>query len=583
MTTNVLFYPLVLLPLLAAAELPEGGLPLLSAASLAEVRGAADALSHGAGWRLRSDEAGHFWRVQWLAPLDRPVRKGSLLVVRFAARCIHSQDETGAGWIQVNVQRAAAPWNKSINRQVSITPEWTTYTYADLADSDYAVRELNAGFGAGAAIQEIEVRDVQIYDYGDRLTVADIPVTRATYAGREADAPWRKSALRRIHALRGGILRLRMLDQDGDPLADAAVEVCMRRHAFAFGSALKASLLLGQDETSMTYRRQIQAHFNAGSLENAFKWPAWDGEWGVTHYGRDVALRAVRWGVDQGLHMRGHVVVWPGWHNLPRTLKHHADDPEALRAAVIAHIDDIAVAAKPWIAEWDVVNEPFTNHDLMDMLGQDVIADWFRHMRQHLPDTPLALNECGILTTPVDNAHQAHLEALVRRLIEQQTPIDVLGLQGHFGGQPTGIPRILTVLDRFAALGLPIRITEFDVDTDDEVLQADFTRDFYMAAFSHPSVIGIQQWGFWEGAHWRPRAAMFRRDWSPKPNADAFRALVHDRWCTREILRADKQGRAECYTLYGEYDLNVRAGARRQTFQICFADAGGEKELVVKE
>ena len=57
---------------------------------------------------------------------------------------------------------------------------------------------------------------------------------------------------------------------------------------------------------------------------------------------------------------------------------------------------------------------------------------------------------------------------------------------------------ILRLLDRYARLELPIKITEFDVDVADESLQADYTRDFLYAAFSHPSVSGIQLWGFWK-------------------------------------------------------------------------------------
>jgi endo-1,4-beta-xylanase len=56
-----------------------------------------------------------------------------------------------------------------------------------------------------------------------------------------------------------------------------------------------------------------------------------------------------------------------------------------------------------------------------------------------------------------------------------------------------------------------VRFTEFDINTDDEELQADYTRDFLTLAYSHPAVVGVQLWGFWEQAHWIPRAAMYAR------------------------------------------------------------------------
>ena len=37
-------------------------------------------------------------------------------------------------------------------------------------------------------------------------------------------------------------------------------------------------------------------------------------------------------------------------------------------------------------------------------------------------------------------------------------------------------------------------------------------------------------WGFWEGDHWQPHTAMWTKDWSPTPQALAYRDLVYNRW-----------------------------------------------------
>jgi endo-1,4-beta-xylanase len=49
-------------------------------------------------------------------------------------------------------------------------------------------------------------------------------------------------------------------------------------------------------------------------------------------------------------------------------------------------------------------------------------------------------------------------------------------------------------------------------------------------------------WGFWEGRHWKPRAALWRRDWSVKPNCQAWLDLVHDCWWTKADGRTDAAG-----------------------------------------
>ena len=204
-----------------------------------------------------------------------------------------------------------------------------------------------------------------------------------------------------------------------------------------------------------------------------------------------------------------------------------------------------------------MINEPYSNHDLMDICGNSVMVEWFKRMRQRLPDTPLAINDYGIITVPFDDAHVEHYQKTISYLLEQDAPIDVIGIQGHFSGDPPSIERILQQLDRFADLGLKIRITEFDIDTHDEDLQADFTRDLYTAAFSHPAVIGIQNWGFWSKAHWRPRAALFRDDWSPKPNALAYKKLVHETWTTHTSINSNAQGRISLPAFWGHYEISI--------------------------
>ena len=53
-----------------------------------------------------------------------------------------------------------------------------------------------------------------------------------------------------------------------------------------------------------------------------------------------------------------------------------------------------------------------------------------------------------------------------------------------------------------------------------------FTRDFYTALFSHPSVEGIVMWGFWDGAHWKDDGVMYRKDWSLKTSGEAVQQLL---------------------------------------------------------
>ncbi|MCA9258388.1 MAG: endo-1,4-beta-xylanase, partial [Planctomycetales bacterium] len=109
--------------------------------------------------------------------------------------------------------------------------------------------------------------------------------------------------------------------------------------------------------------------------------------------------------------------------------------------------------------------------------------------------------------------------------------------------------------------GLPIHITEFDVDVANEQLQAQYLTDFYTAVFAHPAVEAIVMWGFWEGAHWRPHAALYRRDWSEKPVGAAYRKLTQQAWITDEQLVADAEGRVVLRGFVGDYLLQAQTPA----------------------
>jgi GH35 family endo-1,4-beta-xylanase len=191
------------------------------------------------------------------------------------------------------------------------------------------------------------------------------------------------------------------------------------------------------------------------------------------------------------------------------------------------------------------------------------MVDWFRLAHQTDEDVRLFINDYAILAAGGrDTAHQDHYEQTIRYLLEQKAPLGGIGLQSHFGSDLTPPARLFQILDRFSQFGLPLEVTEHDINVADEQLQADYTRDFLTAVFSRPSVNGILTWGFWEGRHWRPGAAYFRRDWTPTPAGQVWIDLVHTQWWTRESGATDAAG---CFTMrgfLGKYDVKASQGDR---------------------
>ena len=135
-------------------------------------------------------------------------------------------------------------------------------------------------------------------------------------------------------------------------------------------------------------------------------------------------------------------------------------------------------------------------------------------------------------------------------------------MQGHFGDNATPPEKLLSLLDRYARFGLDIKITEFDINTNDQALLNDYTRDFMTTVFSHPAVTGLQFWGFWEKAHWRPAAALYAADWTPRPHAQVYKDLVFNQWWTREQGQTDAAGRFNTRGFYGDYTVIIRHDGR---------------------
>ena len=540
-------------------------------------------------FRIDVHEPGENWDVELGARLGRAVNRGEVAFITFQARAIRAAGDTGEAYFSVYAQKASPNWDKSLHEGLAVGADWQAFTLPFSWGAAYAATQASFVFGVGGFSQAIEIGGIQVIGFGPAVTLDMLPAAQFSYAGRAADDPWRVEAAARIDAIRKGDLVIEVVDDEREGLEDAEVRVEQRRHAFPFGSALQAARLTagpaaeGQPDDNAAYRHVVETLFNAGSLENDTKWPPWEGDWGPG-FNQPQALGALDWMRARGLRIRGHVLVWPGWNNLPQSLQRLRGTPDAatlIPQRVLEHIDDVTTRTAPYMDEWDVINEPYTNHDLMDLYGNGMMVDWFVRAREHLPHAGLVLNDYDILSRQgAQRAHQDHFEATARFLIGSGAPITGLGLQGHFGASPTSMATIKRLLDRYAALGLSLRITEFDMNTADEALQADYTRDFLTMVFSHPAVTGFQMWGFWEGAHWLPRGAMYRRDWSEKPNGETFRRLVHEVWRSAAAGRTDDDGRFATRAFYGQYEVTVTW--RGQTRVMAVDHLKGDRPTVVR-
>ncbi len=114
------------------------------------------------------------------------------------------------------------------------------------------------------------------------------------------------------------------------------------------------------------------------------------------------SLTALRWLRDHHFYLRGHNLVWPGKEPVLAR-------PPGQREAPARHARRQGEISRPragpyprhhsatrgLIDEWDVMNEPFDHHALMDLFGPGIMADWFRAAQAGAPGVPLYLNDWG--------------------------------------------------------------------------------------------------------------------------------------------------------------------------------------------
>jgi GH35 family endo-1,4-beta-xylanase len=489
------------------------------------------------------------------------LNKQDVLFVRFFARGHAQKEESGLARICVLIEKNGPPYTKELSQNIDLSREWKEYYVPVRLDNNYPERGALTGFDLGHRIQTVEIADFELLSFGTKVDIRSLPRMRVTYPGSEPNAPWRVEANKRIEQLRKGDLSVVVKDSAGKRLPNATVKVTQTRQAFGWGSAVTVRNILRQDNTGEQYRKIIAENFSRVVFENDLKWQSWDNP----RHHADI-LKATQWLRDHNIEIRGHCLVWPSWKNTPRDLVTLKDDPAALRKRINEHITNEVATMSGKLVDWDVINEPYDNHDVMKILGNDEMIAWFKLARAYDPKANLYLNDYSILSAGgMDVRHQDHFEKTLRFLKDGGAPINGLGMQGHFGGAATPPERMLSILDRFAKLGLSISITEHDIDTEDEQFQADFTRDFLITTFSHPSVVAVLTWGFWEGSHWRPNAAYYRRDWSIKPAGQVWMDLVRKQWRTELEGKTDSTGRFATRGFLGDYTITVTHNGKTTT------------------
>lgn len=354
---------------------------------------------------------------------------------------------------------------------------------------------------------------------------------------------WVPAADERIAQIRMRDATLSLRTPAGVPIAGAEVRATQTSSDFAFGSAIAATALDIPEYTAF-----FAEHFEWAVPENAAKWPQTEPTQGDLRYDGFDAIAAFC--ETTGIRLRGHTVFWAVDQFVQDWVK--SLDDASLWSAMGARVRSVVQRHAGLVEHWDVNNEMLHGSFYRDRLGDQIVPWMFQQAAAAAPGTLLFVNDYSVISADETDAYVDQIEGL----LAAGAPVGGIGAQGHFFG-PVNPVLVLDRLDRLAAPGLPVWITELDVASPDPQTRADRLEQAMRACFSHPAVDGILLWGFWEGRHWRGAdAALVDLDWTV--NAAGRRYLdLRDEWTTDATRTTDAAGNASFRGFHGGYTAEI--------------------------
>jgi len=475
------------------------------------------------------------------------ISKGDAIYLTYEARCKAAPNESQSGSWNLRLQRSEVPYDGPFDASGTAGKSWRRFHGAFRAEKDYPAGKLVLTFHVATQVQSLEFRDLRCLNYGPQVDPATFPVNKLTYEGQDPKAPWRAKAAAMIEKNRKAELEIHTK-------AGAMVHVRMLRHAYPFGT------VTGVDPQRTDPDAEKFFQFMKGNF-NRLTVPVYWTDWGwESPEVRARYLQNIQWCEKNGYPMKAHNLIWPSNKWAPKRLQNL---PGAeLQKEISVALDSRIAALKGFKFDAvDVVNELVSEHDFEDKIGLGFAVEALKKAHAAWPKADLVYND--YLVQDGDGVNPKYL-AYARKLKAMGAPITQLGFQAHFAESLPSVTWVWTLLDTAKReTGLPVEITEYDLNTRDDEAQADFTRDLVTAWFAHPQSRGFTMWGFWEGDHWIPPAAMIRKDWTLRPAARVWHDLVTKTWWTNVTVRADSKGIARVRGFKGDYELSIGAKKKR--------------------
>ncbi|KAK4378263.1 hypothetical protein RND71_000125 [Anisodus tanguticus] len=375
---------------------------------------------------------------------------------------------------------------------------------------------------------------------------------------------WRKNQQDTINKERKCTATIHISDVQGERVSGASITVEQVSTHFPLGSAITKSIL-----GNPTYQKWFKERFNAAVFEDELKWYSTERQQGEVNYTiPDQMLEFVR---ANQIIARGHNIFWEDPRYVPSWVR-NLTGPQ-LKSAVNSRIQSLMNKYKNEFIHWDVDNEMLHYDFYEQRLGTNTSLEFFQTAQQLDPLAKLFMNDYNVVETcnDMNSTVDAYIFKL-RDLKQGGVFMDGIGLEGHF--TVPNPPLIRAVLDKLAALKLPIWLTEVDISKNlDKETQARYLEMVLREGFSHPGVNGIM---LWTALHPNGCYQMCLTDkhFNNLPAGVIVDNLLKE-WKTEVVHgETDEHGSFSFSGFLGEYNVTVKLGDRtaNSTFSLYRGD-----------
>lgn len=324
-------------------------------------------------------------------------------------------------------------------------------------------------------------------------------------------------------------------------------------------------------------------YFNAGVTGNTFKWSGIQAQHVAPNYTN--FENAVNWTQKVGWDLRGHNLLWGGndAHSTPDWVRSLPTTQAFIDTCKMRVVRDVS-RYKGIISEYDVINEPLTDHAdwMRNTHGDSIIWNSFKWARSADPDAELYVNDYNV---EYNWGQAVEYRDLILKMKQMGAPVTGVGIQAHFWDccRPN-VDELVKNVNIIGEAGLPMKFTEYDYggNLSQKEQAADFIK-VVTIAFSHPSIVGMTSWGLSDDGAWRENTGFFDATHKPKLAADTLLYYTKTKWATNFDAEIKEGETMPLNAYYGNYNIEVAFGDTVKVFTIPCLKANADSVFTLFE